>query len=32
MASKSLVAPILLVSSIPMWERTVQENHRQTNA
>jgi hypothetical protein len=26
MASKSLVAQILLVSSIPMWERTVQVN------
>ena len=29
---KGLVAPILLVSSTPMWERTVQANHRQTNA
>jgi len=32
MASKSLVAPILLVSSIPMQERAIQANHRQTNA
>jgi hypothetical protein len=32
MASKSLVAQIVLVSSIPMWERTVQADHRQTNA
>jgi hypothetical protein len=27
MASKGLVAPILLVSSILMWKRTVQANH-----
>ena len=32
MASKGLIAPILLVSCIPMWERTVQADHRQTNA
>jgi hypothetical protein len=30
MASNGLVATILLVSSIPMWERTVQANHRRT--
>jgi hypothetical protein len=28
----ALGASILLVSSIPMWESTVQANHNQTNA
>ena len=32
MASKGLIAPILLVSCVPMWERTVQADHRQTYA